>query len=179
MSVCELMCVPESLPGKMKSERGWRDDSWISASSAFIKRVSGSRCGRRFFIASAGSVRTSSRIHVFRRLAFSTGRNMEQRDQRNKRRTLFGAERIICIMLGSSCHATAGIGVVIGGAKTRLRRSTGLCWMYPAQTARSSISRSLMRMRLSVARCPASSIDRTAWITSGAVTSSTCLFPSG
>lgn len=83
------------------------------------------------------------------------------------------------ITAGSSRQWTEGIGVTMGGAKTRLTLSMGLCSMYPAQTARSRISRVRMRTRFSVARFPDLSRFLTVWMTRGAVISSSWRDPIG
>lgn len=113
--------------------------------------VSGTRKALRFFISSAGIVRMSSSIHDHLSFAFSEGRSIEQAEKQNR----------ICVRVGASkkhLHTsvirdqwTDGIGSTSGGAKTIETRSKGLCWMYPAHTARFMISRIRMRILLSVA----------------------------
>ena len=112
---------------------------------------------------------TSSSIHSFLILTASIGRRSVRQDQRNKTWVRYVAEDTTLNTSGSSDQWTAGIGETMGGAKTLETRAMGLCWIYPAQTAKSMISRVRMITRLSVACFPDRSIERTVLMTRGAV----------
>ena len=116
-----------------------------------MKGVKGTRCRRPLFISEAGMERVSPSIHSFRSLAVSPGRSMEARDQRKSTCIRMVASLKTFITFGKSRHEMEGMGRTIGGANTRLTRSIGLCRMYPAQTAKSMISRVRINTRLSVA----------------------------
>lgn len=62
-----------------------------------------------------------------------------------------GAHLTTASAFGSYCHEIDGMGRTMGAAKTRDTLAIGLWRMYPAQTAKSMISRVRINTRLSVA----------------------------
>lgn len=91
-----------------------------------MKGVKGTRCGRRFFISSAGMKSMSPSIQSLRSFAVSPGRSIEVSDQRKRICIRGGADDITAMTEGSSCHGTEGIERTMGAAKTLLTRSIGL-----------------------------------------------------
>ena len=118
-------------------------------------------------------------IQLFSIFAISPGLNSVQSENRKRMRMRSGADDINVIAQGSSLQSIEGIALTFGGANTLLTLASGLCSIKPAHTAKSRISLRRMRIRLRVACFPSFSIGITAWMTIGAVISSSCRDPKG